>query len=124
MEDNNSSSSSHPILVRAAVPEDEAPEEATVDAVTNPGQQTSLSVPIPVEILNAITQNTTVLQDKLNNFVNGINSKIQSVWHFTLYLALNVLTCHSGRHERMPWCKLIKHTRSERLPKLNIAQSL
>jgi len=65
-----------PILVRAAVSQEDSPEEEEVNA-TN--ERKPLSVPIPEEVLIAVSQNTAELQDKLNKFVNGLNSKIQSV---------------------------------------------
>jgi LmbE family N-acetylglucosaminyl deacetylase len=65
-----------PTVVRTAVSQEDSPEEEEVN-VTN--EQKPLSVPIPEEVLLAVSQNTAELQDKLNKFVNGLNSKIQSV---------------------------------------------
>jgi hypothetical protein len=65
-----------PILVRAAV-EDETHEDCSIDIPSNSPQP--LTVPFTEDILEAITQNTTDLQNRLNKFINGLNSKIQSV---------------------------------------------
>ena len=64
-----------PIIVKPAVPEQETPEGARVIN----SEQTTLSVSIPEDVLSAVSENTADLQDKLNKFVNGLNSKIQSV---------------------------------------------
>lgn len=64
-----------PILVNSAVPEQDIPESTRI---TNP-ERTALSVSIPEDVLSAVSENTAELQDKLNKFVNGLNSKIQSV---------------------------------------------
>lgn len=68
-----------PILVRAAVQEEEVPAGVRVDVVAKIGAQRPLNLDIPVETLSAISENTGDLQEKLNKFVNGLNSKIQSV---------------------------------------------
>jgi hypothetical protein len=68
-----------PILVRTAVPEEESPAAVRADAVANTGTQRRLTLDIPVKTLSAISENTRDLQEKLNRFVNGLNSKIQSV---------------------------------------------
>jgi hypothetical protein len=67
-----------PILVRAALPDEEVPAGVRVDVVANIAHR-PLNLDIPVEVLSAISENTRDLQDKLNKFVNGLNSKIQSV---------------------------------------------
>lgn len=64
-----------PILVNSAVPEHDIPESTRI---ANP-ERTTLSVSIPEDVLSAVSENTAELQDKLNKFVNGLNSKIQSV---------------------------------------------
>jgi len=69
---------SGPILVKPAVPDEDIPEGVEVD-VTTPTAQKSLLVPIPDDVLSEISQNTTEVQEKLNKFVNGLNSKIQTV---------------------------------------------
>jgi hypothetical protein len=67
--------SSSPILVNSAVPEQEIPERARIAN----SEQTTLSVSIPDDVLSAISENSAELQHKLNKFINGLNSKIQSV---------------------------------------------
>ena len=66
---------SGPVLVKPSVPEQDIPEGARV---ANP-EQTTISVSIPEDVLSAVSENTAELQLKLNKFVNGLNSKIQSV---------------------------------------------
>lgn len=68
-----------PILVRAAVPEEEVPEGVRVNVIANTSAQKTLNLDIPVGMLSAISENTGDLQEKLNKFVNGLNGKIQSV---------------------------------------------
>jgi hypothetical protein len=68
-----------PILVRAASSEENISEGVTVDIHTNTSQQRPLNVSIPDDVLRTVSENTQELQDKLNRFVNGLNSKIQSV---------------------------------------------
>ena len=68
--DNNA-----PILVKPAVPDQEIPEGARVAN----SEQTTISVSIPEDVLSAVSENTADLREKLNKFVNGLNSKIQSV---------------------------------------------
>jgi hypothetical protein len=63
-----------PILVKAAVPEEDVPEGVRVDV-----QVRSLNVSFPEELLTTISENTGQLQEKLNKFVNAMNSRIQSV---------------------------------------------
>ena len=68
-----------PILVRTAVQDEEVPVGVRVDVVANTATQRPLNLDIPVDTLSAISENTRDLQEKLNKFVNGLNSKIQSV---------------------------------------------
>lgn len=72
---------SGPILVRGAASEEDIPEE-DVCAIAD---RKPLSVPISEEVLLAVSHNTAELQDKLNKFVNGLNSKIQLVWFLIPY---------------------------------------
>ena len=71
--DNNTG----PILVKAAVPTDDVPSDTSLDALLPPSP--ALSVPLNEDLLTAISDNTTDLQDRLNKFVNGLTAKIQSV---------------------------------------------
>jgi len=66
-----------PILVKAAVPTDDIPSDTSLDALLPPSP--TLSVPLNEDLLTAISDNTTDLQDRLNKFVNGLTAKIQSV---------------------------------------------
>jgi hypothetical protein len=76
---------SEPILVRATVSENAASEEhEEVDAAA---EQRPLTVPIPEEVLQTISKNTTELQARLDKFINGLNAKIQSVSPGYIYLA-------------------------------------
>ena len=68
-----------PILVRTAVQDEEVPAGVRVDVVANTATQRPLNLDIPVDTLSAISENTRDIQEKLNKFVNGLNSKIQSV---------------------------------------------
>ena len=63
--------SSGPILVKTAVPEEEIVEGSRT--VTQ--EQRILSV----EVLSSVVENTADLRENLNKFINGLNSKIQSV---------------------------------------------
>ena len=71
-----------PILVKPAPEEEEDRQEFTrgvaVDIVSS-GQAKRLSVPLSDDVLSKISDNTSELQDRLNKFINGLNSKIQSV---------------------------------------------
>jgi hypothetical protein len=71
--DNNTG----PILVKAAVPTDDIPSDISTAALLPPSP--TLSVPLNEDLLTAISDNTTDLQDRLNKFVNGLTAKIQSV---------------------------------------------
>ena len=69
-----------PILVRPAIQDnDEPPEGLRIDVLAASSTQKPLTVSVPETVLEAISENTSELQDKLNKFVNGLNSKIQSV---------------------------------------------
>ena len=68
-----------PILVKPAVPEDSPPEAAIVSITTSITPQGPLNLALPTEVLSAISENTGLLHDKLNTFINCLNSKIQSV---------------------------------------------
>lgn len=67
-----------PILVKAAVPADELPEDTHIDQLVAPSKP-PLSVPLSPDLLTAITENTDDLQHRLDKFVNGLTAKIQSV---------------------------------------------
>ena len=67
-----------PILVKSAPEESENFQGVRVE-ILSPSPQRTLAVPISDEILGKISENTNELQEKLNKFVNGLNSKIQSV---------------------------------------------
>ena len=67
--------SSGPILVKTAVPEEEIVEGSRT--VTQ--EQRILFVEIPEEVLSSVVENTADLRENLNKFINGLNSKIQSV---------------------------------------------
>jgi len=67
-----------PILVKAAVPADQLPEDIPVDQPVTP-PNLPLSVSLSEDLLTAITDNTVDLQDRLDKFVNGLTAKIQSV---------------------------------------------
>ena len=68
-----------PILVKPAVPEDSHPDAAIVSITTTTVPQGPLNLALPTEVLSAISDNTGLLHDKLNTFINCLNSKIQSV---------------------------------------------
>jgi hypothetical protein len=69
-----------PILVRAAVSQGSIPTIPETDGSAEEQPQTrSLKVSFPDDVLASISENTGDVQEKLNKFVNAMNSKIQSV---------------------------------------------
>lgn len=68
-----------PILVKPATPQDEHPEAVRIDVLANTSAPKILNVDIPEEVLRAISENTAELHEKLNKFVNGLDSKIRNV---------------------------------------------
>jgi hypothetical protein len=69
-----------PILVKSAPEEDgEDLQGVRVDIISQRHQKT-LSVQVPEDVLRKVSENTEELQEKLNRFVNGLDSKIQSVY--------------------------------------------
>jgi hypothetical protein len=91
---------SGPVLVRAAEPANEG-EQSSVNEPSHAIQKGSLSVSIPDEILTGISTNTVKLREKLNKFVNGMDSKIQSVWPDILMQSDRVVDI---THERFSSC--------------------
>jgi hypothetical protein len=73
-----------PILVRAAVSEDTTSDG--VSRVDETVQERRLNVVFSEEVLSVISENTGDLQEKLNNFVNAMDSRIQSVWIYLIWL--------------------------------------
>jgi len=69
-----------PILVKPATPQGEHPEAVRIDVLANASAPKILNVDIPEEVLLAISENTTELREKLNKFVNGLDSKTRNVW--------------------------------------------
>lgn len=71
-----------PILVKPAPEEEEDRQDFTrgvaVDIISS-GQAKTLSIPLSEDVLSKISEKTGELQDRLNKFINGLNSKIQSV---------------------------------------------
>lgn len=77
-----------PVLVRSAVSQDSIPTIPETDRSAEEQLQTkSLKVSFPEDVLTSISENTGDLQEKLNKFVNAMNSKIQSVWLFVVVVA-------------------------------------
>ena len=59
---------SGPMLVKPAVPEQDIPERARA---SDP-EQTTLSIPIPENVLSGVSENATELQIQLNKFVPSL----------------------------------------------------
>jgi len=67
-----------PILVRPADDHSEPNDRSTPETNTL-REQRRLSLSIPEELLHNISENTSDLREKLEKFVNGLNSKISTV---------------------------------------------
>jgi hypothetical protein len=66
-----------PILVKAAVSREEVSEGVRVDGVVF--GEGRLSVEVGEEVLRTMGESTEETREKLNKFVNSMNTKIQSV---------------------------------------------
>lgn len=74
-------STSGPVLVRSAAEEDPINEEnaAALSTSEEAVDRRRLSVSVSEEVLHSVSEHTSDLREKLNKFVNGLNSKILSV---------------------------------------------
>jgi hypothetical protein len=64
-------------------------EDAASDGVSpvdETVQERRLNVVFTEEVLSVISENTGDLQEKLNNFVNAMDLRIQSVWVYLIWL--------------------------------------